>query len=190
MLINWETLPTILCLWMAILVSVQYSKLLTNKNILLCIAYFFVLFVAGLPWLAPYGAALRAWASGFFLTLVWLNAGNDSPKKTKALLKLPLVAALLAYSFYDRGRILQTIELVVGIASLIILYWDREKQGVRMRLFIKTTILGIIYLVVKLTQPAWGFQFLAMIVKLAALYYLYCLVSSYAAQTWFKKYAS
>ena len=190
MLINWETLPTILCLWMAILVSVQYSKLLSHKNIILCVAYFFILFISGLPWLTPYAAALRTWASGFFLTIIWLNAGDSSAKKMKALLKFPLITALLAYSFYDKARILQTIELIVAIVSFIILYWDREKQGVRLRLFIKTTILGMIYLGVKLTQPAWGFQFLAMLVKLAALYYLYCFISSYAAQTWFKKYAN
>ena len=127
MLINWETLPTILCLWMAILVSVQYSKLLSHKNIILCVAYFFILFISGLPWLTPYAAALRTWASGFFLTIIWLNAGDSSAKKMKALLKFPLITALLAYSFYDKARILGHFEVRLGCLGILLFSgeWSR-----------------------------------------------------------------
>lgn len=190
MLINWETLPTLLCLWMGVLIAVQYRKILTQKNIMLGIVYFIILFASGLPWLISYGAALRAFASTILLCLIWLNSGAISDKKTKTLLKLPLLGALLSYSFAFNFRALNSIELVVAVVAFIIFYKDKEVQGVRFRHFIKTTILGTIYLMIKLSLTHQGFQFLAMGFKLAALYYLYCLVSSYAAQAWFKKHSS
>lgn len=188
MLINWETLPALICLWLAGLILVQYSKFFGKPEILLSSLYFALL---GMPLFfedTAIKALLRLVASSTLLSLTVMNVSRDeNPLVKKVSLKLFVAFILMALYFRENIRVMMGIE---GVIALLIgfLFWKfKEFQRLRLRYFIKIFFLGFLFILLRKSSSFWFIQFLAMSVKLLALYYIYCLINTFAAEFFLKK---
>lgn len=183
MYFNGETISALICLIMGLVLLIQYISLFPRRNFLHGILYFVLLAVSGLPWLYRYAASLRLAATSMLLVLAIGAVGHRHKVKDRALLKIPFFVVMLGAYFAQDTRMIMTLDGIMALIMAWCLWRNRETQGLRFRYFIKTTILGMIYLGLKIgfshiPAVGWG----AMVFKVFALYYLYCWVSSYLSQ--------